>query len=98
IARDFVSPSNSSRRQHHGFGTEQVKPAALAIVSKCACDATAVRQQRDDCVFHENVETEMDSMVLKGADHLESRAVAHMRESGIPMPAEIPLQNSAVGG
>src|SRR5580692_9705668 len=65
VAGDFECSSNSSCRQHHGFGTEQVKSATLAVVSKRARDATAVLQQRDDCVFHENVETEMDAMVLK---------------------------------
>ena len=40
----------------------------------------------------------MDSMVLKSADHLQSGAVADVRQSGIPVAAEIPLQNSAVAG
>jgi hypothetical protein len=98
IACDFVSPSNSSRREHHCFSAEQVKSAALAIVSKRARDAIAVLEQCDNGVFHENVETEMDSMVLKGTDHLQPGAVTYMREPGIPMAAEISLQNSAVGG
>ena len=75
-----------------------MKSAALAIVSKRARDATAILQQRDDCVFHEDVETEMDSMVLKSADHLQSGAVAYVREPRIPMAAEIPLQDSTVAG
>jgi hypothetical protein len=98
VAGDLVSPSNSARRQHHGFGAEDVKSAALAIICKRACDATAVLQQRDYRVFHEYVETQMDSMVLKGADHLQTGAVAHMREPRIPMAAEIPLQNSTIAG
>src|ERR1700693_5878122 len=40
----------------------------------------------------------MDSMVLKSAYHLQSGAVADVRESRIPMAAEISLQNSAVAG
>src|SRR5580700_10907930 len=90
VAGDLVSPSNSSGRQHHGLGAEKVKSAALAIISKGTRDATAVLQQGDDCVFHEHVETQMDSMVLKGADHLQASAVAHMRESRIPVAAKIP--------
>src|ERR1700755_1171577 len=89
VAGDFVSPSNSSRRQHYGFGAEQVKSAALAVVSKRACDAAAVLQQRDDCVFHENAEPQMDSVVLKRADHFQAGPVAHMGKPRIPMTAEI---------
>src|SRR6202021_795237 len=95
VARDFVSPSNSSRRQHHGFSAKQVKSATLPIVSKRARDTIAILQQGDDCVFHENVETEMDAMVLKSANHLQSGAVADMREPGIARAPEVPLRNSA---
>src|SRR5579864_2441598 len=80
VAGDFECPSNSSCRQHHSLGTEQVKSAALAVVPKRARDTTAVLQQRDDCMFHENVETEMDSVVLKSANHLQACAVAHVRK------------------
>src|SRR5580765_3686761 len=96
VAGDFVSPSNSSCRQHYGFGAEQVKSAALAVVSKRTCDAAALLQQRDDCVFHENVKSQMDSMVLKSADHFQAGAVAHVGKPRIPMAAEISLENSAV--
>jgi hypothetical protein len=75
-----------------------VKSATLAVVSKRARDATAVLQQSDDCVFHENIEAEMDAMVLKSADHLQAGAVPYMGEPRIPMAAEIPLQNSAITG
>ena len=56
-----------------------MKSAALTIISKRARDAAGVLQQRDDGVLHENVETEMDSMVLQGTYHLQPGAVAHMR-------------------
>jgi hypothetical protein len=40
----------------------------------------------------------MYSVVLQSADHLETGAVAYMRQPRIAMPAEIPLQNPAVAG
>src|SRR5205085_5355012 len=61
VAGDLVSPSNSSGRQHHSFGTEQMKSPALAIVSKGTRDAIAIFQQGDDCVFHEYIQTEMNA-------------------------------------
>ncbi len=42
VAGDLVSPANTSRRQHDGFGTKQVKSPALAIVAKCSGDAIAI--------------------------------------------------------
>ena len=45
VAGDLERSSNSSRRQHDGFGTKQVKSAALAVVAKCSRDAIAVLQQ-----------------------------------------------------
>ena len=76
--KNWSSPSNSAGRQHYGFSAEEVKSTALAIVSKCPGNATAVLQQGDDCVFHEHVEAQMDSMVLKSANHLQAGTVAHM--------------------
>ena len=35
-------------------------------------------------------------MVLQGANHLQSGAVAHVREARVTMAAEVPLENSPV--
>jgi hypothetical protein len=42
--------------------------------------------------------TEMYTMVLQSADHLQPGAVAHMRQPRIAMPAKIALQNAAIAG
>jgi len=97
VAGDFVRPANSSSRQHHRFGAEEVKSPAFAIVSKCASNPFAILEQGDDGVLHENIQAEMDSMVLKRADHLQASAVADVRQPWITMSAEIPLQNATVG-
>src|SRR5450432_425118 len=75
-----------------------MESTALAIVSKCTGDAITIFQQRDHGVFHENIQAQMDSMVLKGADHLQAGAIAYVREPRIAVPAEITLQDSAVCG
>src|SRR5215467_6271142 len=38
----------------------------------------------------------MNSMVLQSADHLQARAVTYVRQTGIPMTAEIPLQDLSI--
>src|SRR5581483_12249721 len=78
VAGDFVSPSNSSRRKNHSFSPKQVKSPPLAIISKRTRDAISIFQQGNDRVFHENVQTEMDSMVLKCTDHFQAGAVSDM--------------------
>ena len=45
-----------------------------------------------------NIDALMDAVILQGADHLEARAVAHVRQPRIAMAAEIALQNAAVLG
>ena len=74
-----------------------MKSSALTVVSERTCDAFAVFQQSDDCVFHEYVEPEMDSVVLQGTDHLETCTVTDMRQSRISMTAEITLENAPIG-
>ena len=37
-------------------------------------------------------------MVLQRTDHLQPRAIAHMGQPGIAMPAKIALQNAAIAG
>ena len=40
----------------------------------------------------------MDAVVLQRADHLQARAIAHVREARVAMPAEVTLQNAPVLG
>src|SRR5215469_1695066 len=68
----------------------------IAVGSKCTRNALAVFEQPDDGVFHEHVETEMDSMILQRPDHLEARAVSDMRQPRISMTAEIALQDAPI--
>ena len=50
--------------------------AALAVVAEGTDDALAVLDQADDGVFHVDVDAEVDAVILKRSDHLESGAIA----------------------
>ncbi len=96
VAGDFESASDSARSKHHCLRAKQLEAPALAVVPERARDAVAVFQQRDNRVFHVHVDAEMNSVVLQSADHLQPRPIADVRQARISVPAEIPLQYSAV--
>src|SRR5262245_17853343 len=96
VTGDLVSPSNSSCRHNPSLRAKEMKWSARPIGSKRTCDALAVFEQSDDCVFHEHVEAEMDSVILQCADHLEPRAVTTMRQSRITMTSKIALQDPTI--
>ena len=97
VAGDFECPADPSRRQHHCLGLEKMKPAALAVIPKCADHAVAILQKRHDRVFHEYVDAQMNPVVLQRANHFQARAVAHVRQPRVAMAAEVALQNASVG-
>ncbi len=96
VARDLVRLADSAGGKHNRFGLENFEPAALAIVAKCANNAVAVFQQRDDANLHVHIDPAMNAVILQRADHFQTGAVAHMREPRIFVTAEISLQNATV--
>src|SRR5215468_8564281 len=96
IASNFECASNPAGGEHHGFGPENMEPAALSVIPERACDAIAVLQQSYDGVLHEDIHAEVNIVILQRADHFEARSVTHMGESRIAMAAEITLQNAAI--
>ena len=90
--------ADAAGRQHHGLGLEELEAAAFAFVAERAGDAVAVFEQREDGALHVEVDALMDAVILQRADHLESRAIADVREARIAMAAEIALQDAAVLG
>ena len=97
IAGYFESPANAAGGQHDGFGAEQLVAASLALVTKCSGHAAAALEQCNYGAFHVHVDALMDAVILQSADHLQARAIAHMRQARIFVPAEIALQDAAVG-
>src|SRR5882762_1186690 len=49
-----------------------------------------------DRALHVDVDALVDGMVLQRANHLQSGAVAHMRQARVAMATEIALQDAAV--
>src|ERR1700724_1276696 len=96
VARDFVSASNSTSREHNRFSPKDSKAAAYALVTKSADDTVTIFQQRKDSVLHVNLDPLVNTVVLQGADHLQSSAIADMGEARIFMSAKISLQDAAV--
>ena len=76
---------------------EEPEPAALAVVAQRPDDPIAVGEQPQHGALHVHVDALVDAVVLQGADHLETRAVAHVREPRILVPAEVALEDPAVG-
>ena len=75
-----------------------MEPAFLAVVSAGSGDAVSVHQQAEHRALHVDFHAGVDAVILEGADHLEAGAVADVGQPGIPVSAEVSLQNSAVLG
>src|SRR6185503_4706584 len=91
-------PSDAARGEDDRFCLKQTKTAALAVVGKSAGDAVTVLEEGDDRDLHEDVDALMDAVILQRANQLEAGAVADVRQTRIPVAAEVALQNAAVGG
>ena len=96
VAGDLERAADAAGREHHGTGAKHFEAAALALVPECADDTLAVLEQTDDGALHVHVDALMDPVILQRADHLETGAIADVREPRIPVPAEIALQDAPV--
>ena len=64
VARDLVGATDSAGREHDGLGAKNLEAAAFAFVSKCADDTLTIFEQRENRVFHVNLDPLMNSMIL----------------------------------
>src|SRR4030095_1455330 len=96
ITRDFVGPTDASRGQHNGSGSENPEASALPVVGQSPGDARPVLQQGNHRTFHMYVDALMNAMILKRANHLQAGAISHVRQTGILVTAEVALENAAV--
>src|SRR5947208_12092920 len=96
IARDFVGAADATGREHDRFGAENPEASALALITESAHYAVAIFQQRKNRMFHVHIDSLMNPVILKRTDHFQAGAIADMRETGIFVTAEIPLQNPAI--
>src|SRR5947207_9334933 len=91
VARDLVGAAKPAGSQHDRFGAKDLEPSAFAFVAKRADDALALFQQREDRVLRVNFDPLMNSMILQRPDHLETGAIAHVREARVSVAAKISL-------
>ena len=98
VAGDRVGPADSPGRQHDRLAAVQPEPPALAVVPQRAGHPAAVGEDPEHRALHVHVDALVDAVVLQRADHLQPGAVAHVRQAGILVPAEVALEDAAVGG
>ncbi len=98
VAGHLEGAAHAAGREHHRFGMEHLEAPTFAIVSECTRAAISVRKQGEDSVFGVDVDPLMNAVILQGANHFETRAVAHVSQARIAVSAEVALQDSAVLG
>ncbi len=98
VAGDAVGAADAAGGEDHRLGAEEQESSALAFVSAGAGHAAIVGRQIDDGAFHVDGDAGVDGVILEGADQLEARAIADVREARIAVPAEVALQDAPVGG
>src|SRR5665213_4576995 len=72
--------------------------AFLAVVAKRSGDSAGIDQQAQHRTLHVDFHAGVNAVILQGADHFEAGAVAHVREAGIAVAAEVALQDASVFG
>src|SRR4051794_23091381 len=97
VAGDLICASRTAGGQHDRARVEHLEPAALALVANDARRTAVGRQQTDDGEFHVDVDAAVHPLILQRSNQLEPGAIADVRESRIAMPAEVALQDPAVG-
>ena len=98
VAGDLISASDTAGGEDDGLGAEEAEAPAFPVIAEDAGDAIAVFQKRQHGDFHVEINALMDAVILEGADHLQTGAVAHMRQARIAVAAEVTLEDVAVFG
>src|SRR6266478_4473115 len=91
IAGDFVGAADATGREDDCFGAENLEASALALIAESADYAVAIFQQGKNRIFHVDINSLMNPVILKCADHFQAGTIADMRKTGIFVAAEIPL-------
>ncbi len=68
IARDFVGAADATGREDDRFGAENLEPSALAFIAESADDAVAIFQQGKNRMFHVDIDSLMNPVILKRPD------------------------------
>ena len=98
VRRDPPRLADAARSEDDGLRAERDELAGLAPVPNRAAHALSVGKQVPQRAFHEDVNVLRDGGVLERADHLETGAVADVREPRVTVAAEVALQDETVLG
>ncbi len=96
VGRHLVCLTRAAGSEHDRLRLEQQGLAALASVAEGADDAVSVLEQTGDSALHEHVDAFVHGVLLKSADHLQTRAVANVGEAVEAVTAERALADPAV--
>ncbi len=85
------------------FAWKTTKRAVLPPVAERPADLRSsigapLHEQTRDGALHVHLHAAVDAVLLERADHLESRAVAHVSEARVLVTAEVALKDAPVGG
>src|SRR5438132_656852 len=86
---DRERSANPARCEDHSLRFEKYEPAGLAPVAECPLNAAVVGEETRDRALHVHAHPEMNPVLLKRADHLETGAVAYVREARIFVAPEV---------
>ncbi len=93
VAGDLVGAADPSGREHDGLRLEDAEVPPLAVVAEGADDPLAALEEPHHRALHVHVDSEVDSVILERADHLEPGAIAHVGEPRVLVPSEVPLED-----
>src|SRR3712207_7177643 len=93
-----VGLADPARGQHDRRRLPRDEAPRLAPVAERAGDALGVGEQPGDRALHADVHPEGDGALLQGADQLQPRAVADVRQAGGAGAAEVALADQPVRG
>src|SRR5262249_38393187 len=66
------------------------------FVTECAHNAVSILEHADEGAFHVHSDALMNAVILKGADHLQARAIADVGQSWIFVSPEVSLQDLSI--
>ena len=98
VGGDAERAADAAGGEDHRRSAEQVEPPPLPVVTEGADHPAAVGEQPGDRPLHVDLHTQVDSVILQRADHLQPGAVAHMGEARVLVAAEVALEDPLVVG
>ncbi len=97
VAGDAIGAPDPAGREHESLRSEDHEAAPFAVVRERAGGPVAILEQVHERALHVHGDALVDEVILKRPDQFEARSITDMREPWIPVPAEVALQDAAIG-